>query len=303
MGHKCEYMHRIPKLDDLEETMKDCFGRDRHRDERDDMNGVGCFNRENRTIYLGNLHPYDVSHGERVIRRHFSVFGEIERINVIHGKAIAFVRYKKRANAEFAKEAMEHQALDAGEMLNVRWANDDPNPRAQMEAKRKLEETFVHHYVAKKAKDAAVAATEATHLNLPSTSLTHSKSTMNSSSSSSSSSSLPLTQDPTLNHWIQQHPTFKQVYQYYQVQALPSPPPPPPPPPSMLPSSSSNPLHPLNASTSVHTPPTEATSLPSSSTLIPSVEPTPPSVALIAGYESEDEDEDGKEEKEVENEK
>ncbi|KAJ1506888.1 Pre-mRNA-splicing factor [Coelomomyces lativittatus] len=64
MGHKCEYMHRIPKLDDLEETMKDCFGRDRHRDERDDMNGVGCFNRENRTIYLGNLHPYDVSHGE-----------------------------------------------------------------------------------------------------------------------------------------------------------------------------------------------------------------------------------------------
>ncbi|KAJ3363527.1 Pre-mRNA-splicing factor [Allomyces arbusculus] len=152
-GHKCEYLHRVPDEDDHEETMKDCFGRDRHRDERDDMNGVGCFNRENLTIYVGNLHPYEKGDGEKVILRHFSPFGAIDRVNVIHDKNIAFIRYKKRANAEFAKEAMEHQALDAGEIINVRWANDDPNPRAKAEAKRKLETEFVESYVKKKARN------------------------------------------------------------------------------------------------------------------------------------------------------
>ncbi|KAJ3349503.1 Pre-mRNA-splicing factor [Allomyces javanicus] len=152
-GHKCEFLHRVPDEDDHEETMKDCFGRDRHRDERDDMNGVGCFNRENLTIYVGNLHPYEKGDGEKVILRHFSPFGAIDRVNVIHDKNIAFIRYKKRANAEFAKEAMEHQALDAGEIINVRWANDDPNPRAKAEAKRKLETEFVESYVKKKARN------------------------------------------------------------------------------------------------------------------------------------------------------
>ncbi|KNE72963.1 hypothetical protein AMAG_17191 [Allomyces macrogynus ATCC 38327] len=151
-GHKCEFLHRVPDEDDHEETMKDCFGRDRHRDERDDMNGVGCFNRENLTIYVGNLHPYEKGDGEKVILRHFSPFGAIDRVNMIHDKNIAFIRYKKRANAEFAKEAMEHQALDAGEIINVRWANDDPNPRAKAEAKRKLETEFVESYVKKKAR-------------------------------------------------------------------------------------------------------------------------------------------------------
>jgi len=31
--------------------------------------------------------------------------------------------------AEFAKEAMTNQALDSSEMLTIKWANDDPNPR------------------------------------------------------------------------------------------------------------------------------------------------------------------------------
>ena len=38
--------------------------------------------------------------------RHFSVFGEIEDINIIVSKGIAFVRYTHRCMAEFAKEAM-----------------------------------------------------------------------------------------------------------------------------------------------------------------------------------------------------
>jgi hypothetical protein len=31
--------------------------------------------------------------------------------------------------AEFAKEAMTNQTLDANEILTIKWANDDPNPR------------------------------------------------------------------------------------------------------------------------------------------------------------------------------
>jgi len=31
--------------------------------------------------------------------------------------------------AEFAKETMTNQTLDGNEMLTVKWANDDPNPR------------------------------------------------------------------------------------------------------------------------------------------------------------------------------
>ena len=33
--------------------------------------------------------------------------------------------------SEFAKEAMQGQSLDQGEILSIRWAYDDPNPVAQ----------------------------------------------------------------------------------------------------------------------------------------------------------------------------
>ena len=33
--------------------------------------------------------------------------------------------------AEFAKEAMTNQALDATEIITIRWANEDPNPRVK----------------------------------------------------------------------------------------------------------------------------------------------------------------------------
>ena len=32
---------------------------------------------------------------------------------------------------EFGKEAMTGQALDQGEIIDIRWAHDDPNPVAQ----------------------------------------------------------------------------------------------------------------------------------------------------------------------------
>lgn len=47
-------------------------------------------------------------------------------MRALPGKKVAFVTYVSRLNAEFAKEAMMEQALDNGEILNVRWATEDP---------------------------------------------------------------------------------------------------------------------------------------------------------------------------------
>ena len=63
--------------------------------------------------------------------RHFGEFGPMESVRVLKPKGIAFVTYKLRCTAEFAKEAMAEQSLDNDEQINVRWAYDDPNPRAQ----------------------------------------------------------------------------------------------------------------------------------------------------------------------------
>lgn len=65
--------------------------------------------------------------------RNFIEWGELESVRVIWDKSIAFVRYKLRAAAEFAKEAMADQSLGYREVINVRWANEDPNPRAKAE--------------------------------------------------------------------------------------------------------------------------------------------------------------------------
>lgn len=151
-GHKCSFLHRIPLPMDKEITTKDCFGRDRHRDEREDMNGVGSFNRENKTLYIGNINPYEPAVAERVIRKNFECFGTIDKINVLPDKQIGFVKFLKRANAEFAKEAMEHQTLNSGETIVIRWAFDDPNPGVVAEEKNKTEKEFVDKYLAKRAK-------------------------------------------------------------------------------------------------------------------------------------------------------
>ncbi|KAJ3092200.1 Pre-mRNA-splicing factor [Quaeritorhiza haematococci] len=118
----------------------DCFGRERHRDERDDMGGVGSFEKENRTLYVGNIHVGPRM--EATVMRHFAVWGEVENVRVLTLKGVAFVRYKQRENAEFAKEAMYGQSLDNNEVLNVRWATEDPNPRAK-EANRNATEEIL----------------------------------------------------------------------------------------------------------------------------------------------------------------
>ncbi|PWN50016.1 hypothetical protein IE53DRAFT_374836 [Violaceomyces palustris] len=83
---------------------------------------------------------HEQSSTEKVIRRHFSEWGEIERVKVLQGRSCAFVTYKSEANAQFAKEAMSNQSLDHNEVLNVRWATDDPNPGAQKRNLREMRE-------------------------------------------------------------------------------------------------------------------------------------------------------------------
>lgn len=55
-------------------------------------------------------------------------------------RSVAFVTYVSELNAQFAKEAMACQSLDNDEILNVRWATEDPNPVSKVSEKRRLEE-------------------------------------------------------------------------------------------------------------------------------------------------------------------
>ncbi|KAI9028635.1 hypothetical protein DFJ74DRAFT_603650, partial [Hyaloraphidium curvatum] len=140
-GEDCSFLHRIPEHgDELRwEVTKDVFGRDKHENERDDKSGTGSFVTGNRTLYVGHV-PTSYKDVEATVRKHFAEFGELESVRVLTGKAVAFIRYKSRLNAEFAREAMVGQTLDGKskgkEILNVRWANEDPNPRAQEMAKQ-----------------------------------------------------------------------------------------------------------------------------------------------------------------------
>ena len=145
-GSKCKYYHRIPTKEDDSAIlpMYDVFGRERHAQHKDDMSGTGSFNKECKTIFLGDLYinrskPNYLENLNKVIKREFSVWGPIENIRVVPSKNIAFVRFKYRASAEFAKAAMENQVLfkEQNEPISVRWAYDDPNPNSVEESKKR----------------------------------------------------------------------------------------------------------------------------------------------------------------------
>ncbi|KAK7190038.1 Pre-mRNA-splicing factor [Paraphaeosphaeria sporulosa] len=137
-GVDCEYLHRLPTVTDLFPSNVDCFGRDKFSDYRDDMGGVGSFQRQNRTLYIGRIHVTDDI--EEIVARHFQEWGQVERVRVLTARGVAFVTYMNEANSQFAKEAMAHQSLDHSEILNVRWATTDPNPAAQKREARRIEE-------------------------------------------------------------------------------------------------------------------------------------------------------------------
>ncbi|CAM9152796.1 unnamed protein product, partial [Ectocarpus fasciculatus] len=135
-GKDCYYYHRIPTPEDDArcDELFDCFGRQRHNKHRDDMSGVGSFMKPCRTLYIAGIvkQKYEPAKAlEEALMKHFGEWGEIENVNVIWRISIAFVRYRLRTSAEFAKEAMGNQSLDQNEILCLRWAHDDPNPVAQ----------------------------------------------------------------------------------------------------------------------------------------------------------------------------
>eukprot|EP00953_Heterococcus_sp_UTEX-ZZ885_P016064 9056-Heterococcus_DN1.PRE.2 len=167
-GHECTWFHRTPIPSDdanndqlkvsgacldiphtayvlvlvllLEYAWNDAIARccwfcNLHVNHRDDMSGVGSINSPSRTLYVGKLTKAgykSLEALEQCIWEQFSEWGEVENVNVIHRLSIAFVRYRLRSNCEFAKEAMANQHLIANtEVLNLRWAFDDPNSVAK----------------------------------------------------------------------------------------------------------------------------------------------------------------------------
>jgi hypothetical protein len=85
-GHNCNYYHRIPSLKECEAVIQsqDIFGRSRHARFRDDMQGIGSFMNETRTLYISD---FNMPHGDQAVSimyeilwRYFNVFGEIEVI-------------------------------------------------------------------------------------------------------------------------------------------------------------------------------------------------------------------------------
>ncbi|KAG0331571.1 Pre-mRNA-splicing factor [Podila humilis] len=141
-GEECAWLHRIPTRQDQIDSGRDVFGRERFDDHRQDRGGVGSMRSNTRTLFVGRIHisGHHLSTVETTIETHFRPWGEIERIKILPEKGVAFVTYENRLNAEFAKEAMANQSLDHNEVLNIRWATEDPNPKMQAMNKRKAVE-------------------------------------------------------------------------------------------------------------------------------------------------------------------
>ncbi|KLO15234.1 hypothetical protein SCHPADRAFT_920307 [Schizopora paradoxa] len=141
-GWECEYLHMLPDESwALPDSSKDCFARDKFVDYRDDMGGVGSFSRQNRTLYVGRIKETGPGpETEEIVIRHFKEWGSIEKIRVLQYRSVAFVTYVSELSAQFAKEAMACQSLDNDEILNVRWATEDPNPTSKVQEQDRLEE-------------------------------------------------------------------------------------------------------------------------------------------------------------------
>lgn len=139
-GKNCQYLHRIPNDFDIFPITKDCFGREKFNDYRDDMTGVGSFNHVNTTLFIGNINKIN-SKTQNLINEIFKEFGKIKKINLINNKNCCFITFKNESSAQFAKEAMNGQSLfDDDTILSIKWANDDPNPNAIKLKKREFEE-------------------------------------------------------------------------------------------------------------------------------------------------------------------
>lgn len=155
-GASCRFLHRPPLAADLAklEPANDVFGRERHASNRTDMAGVGTWSREQSTLYVGKLAP---SATENQVRAAFGEFGELKSVRVFASRGFAFVAYCHRGSAEFAYQAMMDQPLGAAPMINVRWADEDPNPRAKRRRAEQTEEAVQAAMARRDGLDAGIA--------------------------------------------------------------------------------------------------------------------------------------------------
>ena len=58
----------------------------------------------------------------------FGEFGSIQQIKAYPERGFGFVTFVHRGSAEFAYQAMMDQQLGASQVINIRWAEADPNP-------------------------------------------------------------------------------------------------------------------------------------------------------------------------------
>lgn len=144
-GFECRYLHRVPTMEDEKhiEKTRDCFGRERHKTDREDMMGVGSFERECRTIYVGRIGRYPRQNYEKIVRKQFSKFGDIQKIRINFSRSCAFIKYTCRLNAEFAKEAMHEQSLELGEVLAIKWAYDEPDDTDKKQDTLQVQKQFI----------------------------------------------------------------------------------------------------------------------------------------------------------------
>ncbi|KOB86010.1 hypothetical protein PFDG_01395 [Plasmodium falciparum Dd2] len=97
-GHNCLYKHRIPnENDELEfEASVDIFGREKFNTFKDDMTGVGTFNNDCRTLFIGSIFINNINQVpviEKILYEEFLPFGNIEYVRYIPNKNIAFIQF------------------------------------------------------------------------------------------------------------------------------------------------------------------------------------------------------------------
>jgi len=130
-GANCKYYHRIPTYEECSQIdqAKDIFGRPRYSTHREDMDGIGTFLKDTRTLHVTDFKMPNgndpIASMYEILWRHFSPWGDIEDINLHPGKGVAFIKYAHRCMAEYAKFSMQNQALDADEILVIKWAADE----------------------------------------------------------------------------------------------------------------------------------------------------------------------------------
>ena len=137
------YLHRLPTgTDDAHcALLYDIFGREKHRNEREDNGGTGSYMRSCGTlfVYYGPMRAPWWAGVRQLLATSFGEWGAIEDIHIVPSKCISFVRLQAPGiGRSLQKKLMMGQKMEDGmeDSLVVRWANDDPNMRAQERVKQ-----------------------------------------------------------------------------------------------------------------------------------------------------------------------